>query len=320
LRKLLCIVCTIGLGALAGSPSAIAATMTLTVSSSEPVESIATQAGAEGATTGSDNAIYLKIKAAGGQGCAANEQADSGETVLHEQAEELPAYHYEVNHTFNAAGSYLLCGWVEEGSAVLALAEKKIAVREPHLSIAIGAPASVLVKQTFQVTTTAQAETGRALYEYALPDTGDGCPANADAANGTSSSLGIYSVYEGWNVDGGPETQTKNEAFEKAGAYLLCAYFEYGSAESPPETAASAKFTVLEPCSVPRVRPGMSLKTVELALRRADCGVGAVHYLPSARHRRGTVIALRPEPGATLPPDTRIQVFVSGGRLRHRRR
>ena len=77
---LLC-VCVSTAGLIAGSASALAATMILTVGS-EPVESITTQLGAEGMTSGTNDVLILKVKAAGGEGCAANASADDGEEII----------------------------------------------------------------------------------------------------------------------------------------------------------------------------------------------------------------------------------------------
>jgi hypothetical protein len=74
------------------------------------------------------------------------------------------------------------------------------------------------------------------------------------------------------------------------------------------------------PCVVPPVNHGVSLKTEEHRIVAAHCAVGKISYLPSTRARRGAVIRLTPRPGTTLSPHAAVQVLVSSGRPRHRKR
>jgi hypothetical protein len=317
LRKavVICAVAAISL-ALTGTASAFAApSIELTRGTAEPVESITTQLGAV-VSNGGNDAFRLHVKPTGGEGCGANAGADHGDEVLNEgvTAETNPV-HFSHNWTFQMAGTYKLCAWVSTGSEeVLAFAETTFAVRAPHLALSITVPATVQPQQTFQVSTTAQAETERPVWEYVMPNTGDGCPANAAAAGRASGSNTILDV---WNVTGGPFTETKNESLSSPGVYLDCAYFEYPSAESPPEASASAVTSVVPPpppCVVPAFHRGAALASVEQAVRAASCSVGAVHYTASSSVGRGGVLALSPGTGTTLGTGAAVSITVSAGR------
>lgn len=303
--------CAVGQALLANSASA-AATMTLSAGS-EPVESITTQVAAGGNVGGSNEALYLTVKPAGGEGCGANREADHGETALSAELPSTGPYNESRNWTPQTAGTYLLCGWVQNGASVLVNGSMQLTVRPPHLSISIAAPTSVLVGQTFQVTTTAQAETARNLYEYLLPSTGGACPANADAAARTSGARALFGEL---SIDGGPVTHTQNESFERTGNYLLCSYFEYRSMESPPEAAASASITAVAPpppCVVPPLHHNESLASVEHGIIAAHCSVGRVVYAHARHLRKGYVMRLNPPPGTHLANGAAVVVIVSSG-------
>jgi hypothetical protein len=281
----------------------------------DPAESITTQLGATGTAPGTSDAVFITIKAAGGAPCAANYNADNGNTIIDGNNVSQGAYSTSTNWQPTAAGSYLLCGWLEDvnnSRAVLDAQSLAVAVRQPHLSISLTIPAQVQTNQIFQVSTTTQAETQRTLFEYELPNTGDGCPANAAAANDTSE---VKPIYEDDNLDGGPATQTQNEQFP-AGSYLFCAYFEYPQSSSTPEATASATLTVVPPpppCVVPKVKPEAPLASVEARVTAAHCAVGAVTDAASRSVPKGEVISFSPTSGKKLASGAAVGVLVSTG-------
>jgi hypothetical protein len=287
----------------------------LTRGSGEPVESITTQLGAT-VTNGGNDELSLFIKPTGGAGCAANPDADSGETVIDSLITSgVNPVRFAQNWTVRVAGEYRVCAWVtgNDDEEVLAAAETTFHVRQPHLALSISAPATAALNQTFQVLTTAQAETEREVREYVLPNAGDGCPANAAAARNASGEEEV--LY--WNVTGGPLTESRNESLSAYGSYLFCAYFEYPNAESPPELAASTQTAVIPPpppCVVPGFTIGSPLASEEGRLRAASCSVGAIHYAASANVRRGGVIGLNPRPGTTIATGAPVAIYVSAGR------
>jgi hypothetical protein len=312
------------LAVLAASAEA-AGTVSITVGA-DPTESITTQLGVTGTNPSKSNAFALKVKTSGGEGCGANPSADKGELVLDEYtsgSQGSGPHSASVNWNFRAAGSYLLCAWMLEGGSsgweVIASTSATIAVRPPHLTVAISAPPVVRPAQTFQIATTAQAETQRTLVQYVLPNTGRGCPANAEAAESTPSEQPTYwpAHGEGWSVTGGPFTESFNESFASVGVYLVCAYFEYPASASPPEAMASAQISVVRPppaCVVPHLSRTTTLHSIEAKLRASHCAIGRVRYLASARHARGSVIALSPAPGSHLANGARVAIVVSTGR------
>jgi hypothetical protein len=299
------------LALLSTAANAFGASIELTRGSTEPVESIATQLGANVSGANGDE-FWLFLKSTGGEGCAENPAADGGREIILEDISETGTAVISRNWSFENAGEYRLCAWLtHEGSSnTVEHAETTLRVRVPHLAISIAAPPVVSVNQTFQVLTTAQAETERSVYEYTLPNTGDGCPANASAAG---SSSGSRSLIEDWNVTGGPFTESKNDSFEGAGVYLVCAYFVYESTGKPPELTASGQFTVTAPCVVPDFAFGAPLATVEAELRAASCAGGSLHYTISTSVHRGDVVGLNPRPGTSLPTGTRVALDVSAG-------
>jgi hypothetical protein len=308
----------------------MAAKMTLTVGP-EPVESITTQLGGSVSEADQNTAFWVKVKPSGGEACAANPNADSGTTVINDyySFEKAPAYSDSVNHTFEAAGSYLVCGWlVEPGDpeVILANPSMTVSVRQPHLQLSISAPQQVLTGQTFQISTTAQAETARSVTEYMIPNVGDTCPANAAAGAQAAGTLPIRALDDPWSVTGGPFTETTNETVTNAGAYLICAYFEYPNDESAPELTASAATDVVyppppppppPPCVVPAFSSRMHLSTVEQRIRAAHCTVGKIGYSLSKHVRRGAVIRLSSKPGSRLSSHAAIAIVVSRGRPKH---
>jgi hypothetical protein len=307
-----------------GVATAQASTLQLTVGS-EPVESITTQLGATVSGAGVNDRLWVNVKPSGGEACAANPGADHGITILngYEPPEHAPAYSDTANHTFETAGSYLLCGWLMESGnpeVVLANPSMTISVRQPHLSLSIAVPQQVAPSQAFQISTIAQAETTRQAWEYLLPDTGPSCPANAAAA---AQAAGARQVLNEWNVTGGPLTETKNETLTTVGTYWICAYFEYPNTQAAPEFSASAQIAVNvppPPCVVPSFTTRMHLSTVERRIRADHCTVGKITSALSKHVRRGAVIRLSSRPGTRLSAQAAVAIVVSKGRPRHRNR
>lgn len=308
--------------------STASATPTLTLATGpDPAESITTQVVASGTTASNNDGLEVTVKPSGGQGCATNASADSGQSLYFENTfyTEGPFSRSE-NYTFQAAGSYLICGWLNDdttsGDPVVASASLTVAVRAPHLALSITAPATVRPKQTFQVLTSAQAEVERTVEEFILPNTGRGCAANSDAASSTSGGTPVYWPARfggGWSVDGGPFSETVNESFSAVGSYLICAYVEYPSSSSPPEITANATVTAVAPpphCVVPRVRAGSTLSSTEALIRHAHCAVGHVHSTRSHRYRKGRVLRLSARAGEVLPFHTAVAIVVAGGSRR----
>jgi hypothetical protein len=277
----------------------------------DPVESITTQLGVSGMSEASDFAA-VKVRLAGGRECAVNSEGDEGQYVIFNLYSPSGTYNETKNWTFEASGSYLLCGWLqttESPHTVLAHASQTVGVRLPHLLLSVSAPPSMPVEQTFQVTSTAQAETQRVVSEGALPDTGRGCPANIGAATSTSGFLGIEN---GWPVAGGPLTKTWNVQINTPGKYLLCGYFDK-SGQTPPEATASTSISVLPPCIVPAFAPGASLRAVEQAIGSSSCIVGTVTFAASRKIRRGGVIRISPGSGTKVGAGTALAITVSTG-------
>lgn len=302
---------------LGSASTAAAASLELTVGP-EPAESITTQLGANVSGSSKEDDLWVRVKPAGGEGCAANPAADQGEEIIATvTAPESNPYSASTNHTFQTAGAYLLCGWlvkVENPDTVLVSAATTISVRRPHLSLSISVPQRVVPGQTFQVETTAQAETSRELWEYLSPDTGDACPANAYAA---SQGSGAAVVLDGWDVTGGPFTETTNKTLGASGTYLLCAYFEYPEPFSAPEATASAQMTVAAPpppCVVPEFRSGAGVSIVEQKIRAGGCRVGRLTYAASMTVPRGDVLGLSPISGKKRAAGASVDIAISAGR------
>jgi hypothetical protein len=254
----LLLACTVGAVLLTGgSASAAEPESTLEISVGlDPVESVATLLEATGTVIG-EGVAYWSVHPAGGTGCGPDPEHDSGYISKTQSPEPGGAfgpggnreetYHVSADWTPSTAGSYLLCGWLGLGREVAAHASLPFSVRPPHLSVSLRAPATVRVGRRFHVTTTAQAEAPRKLYEYIIPKRGGACPANAAAASSRAHvidpNLGSGANVNIWSVNGGPFSKTFTESLTRAGAWLVCAYFQYGSTSNPPEAAASAAIT-----------------------------------------------------------------------------
>jgi hypothetical protein len=290
-------------------------TIELTRGTAEPVESISTQLGAVVTNAGGSD-LFMHVKPTGGAGCGANPEADSGEDVFGFEGvtKETNPVTLSRNWTFRSAGSYRICAWIANSpSEAEAFAETTLQVRKPHLALNVSTPATVAENQTFQVVTTAQAETQRSVFEYVLPNTGGGCPANSAAA---SDASGARTVLYGWDVTGGPFNESKNESISSPGSYVFCAYFDYEGMESPPELAATAITDVVAPpppCIVPSFAFGAPLGDVEGSLRAAHCSVGPLNYSASTSVHKGGVIALNPGSGTHLNSSASVDVDVSAG-------
>jgi len=290
-----------------------------------PVESIATQLLANGTSISSQTSLSATVKPTGAQECGPNLAADEsagGTVVFGRQTVAEGPFSNSVNRTFQSAGSYLLCAWLndeaESGSPVVATASLTFTVRTPHLALSVSAPATVLSEQTFQVLTTAQAEAERPVSEYLIPNTSRGCAANAAAAGSESGEIGVYWPLHGtaWPVIGGPFTESINESLHSPGQYLVCAYVEYPTSQSAPEITASTLITVLAPpppCVVPTLSAAVKLATAERALTAAGCTVGKITNTASRRIRSGYVSALSPAPGTKLPSGAAVKITISTG-------
>lgn len=295
-----------------GGASVAAAAPTISLSvGAEPAESITTQLGVSGSSEGDDFAV-VRVRPAGGRACAANSEADEGEYVDSSVSAPGGPFSETRNWTFEAAGAYLLCGWLqtrESPSTVVAHASLEFSVRIPHLSLSLSVPASAPMEQTFQVSSTAQAETQRVVSFGALPDTGRGCPANFGAA---TSTAGFLAIEDGWSVTGGPLTKTWNVQINTPGKYLLCGYFDK-SGQTPPEATASASVNIVPPCVVPAFTVGASLGAVEQAIGGTSCVVGRVVFAASRKVHRGGVIRLSAASGTKLAAGTPLTITVSTG-------
>jgi hypothetical protein len=315
------ILMALGLGLLCAA-SAGAATLTLSTGT-DPTESIATQLSMSGTTTNSHTGLEATIKPTGGQGCGVNDAADSGQDLFSGSDVAEGPFSQSVNHTFLSAGSYLLCAWLddnnESGDPVVASASLTVTVRAPHLALSISAPATVRPEQTFEIVTTAQAEVSRKVSEYVLPNTGRGCPANGGAAGQVSGARSVYWPVQGseWSVEGGPFNESFNETVRSVGQYLVCAYVQYPSSQSPPEITASAAVSAVlppPPCVVPRISAGASLASAKSRIRRAHCAVGRIRSARSRRYRHGRVLRLNARRGQVLPYHTALEIVISRGR------
>jgi hypothetical protein len=309
----------LGIAAGAGAAQA-ASTIAITVGA-DPVEGITTQLGVSGSTSSTSEAYYLAYKPAGGSPCAANYAADDGIGLISGGSSSQPGpFSRSLNQAFPSAGSYLVCAWLQSSSTtVTAVDVKTVAVRIPKLSLSVSAPAAVALGQTFQVTTTSQAEAQRDLWVYGLVDTGRGCPANASAA---ARDEAVTTVISDRSVLGGPTTSSENLTLQSAGQYLLCGYIQYNSSSKPPEATASAVFTVVAPpppppppppCVVPAVVKDEPLAQTKARLTAASCTAGKVRYVASARYARGSVFKLAPVAGTSLANAAAVDLYVSSG-------
>jgi hypothetical protein len=265
----------------AGATAAQAASSIAITVGADPVEGITTQVGVTGSVSSTNEYYYLAYKPAGGLPCGANYSADDGIGLLNNGSSgQAGPFARSVNLAFPSAGSYLVCAWLQSNSTtVTAVDAKTVQVRIPKLSLAISAPTAVAPGQTFQITTTSQAEAQRDLWVYALVDTGRGCPANASAA----SDAEVSRVMNGRYVLGGPTTSTENLTLQNAGQYLLCGYIHYNGSSKPPEATASAVFNVVAPppppppppsCVVPAVVKDEPLALTRSRLTAASCSAG----------------------------------------------
>jgi hypothetical protein len=294
------------------APAAASAAPTLAITTApDPVESLATQVGMTGTLETDHQAVVLTVKPAGGPACGANPSADDG-TQLITTVPGIGPYAKTVNWTFDIAGSYLLCAWATDTSrspaVVLAATSQTLAVRIPHLSLSLAAPATILRGRTFQIATTAQTEAARTVYSALLRDTGRGCPANWSAAYGTSGVVQLV----GTTITGGPATRTVNAHLDETGRWLVCGYVNYGSVITP-EATASATIDVVPPCIVPRLGPRATLRRAKARIVAGHCTVGAVGYAYSRRRPRGRILRLSPRPGSGHATNAAVAITVSNG-------
>ncbi len=305
-------------------PATASAAPTLAITTApDPVESLATQVGVTGTLDTDHQAVVLTVKPAGGPACGANPTADDGEQLI-STVPGIGPYARTVNETFNAAGTYLLCAWATDTTrspaVVLLATSQTLAVRIPHLSLSLAAPATILRGRTFQIGTTAQTEAERTVYSALLKDTGRGCPANWSAAYGTSGVVQLV----GTTVTGGPSTRTVNAHFDETGRWLVCGYVNYGNVITPEATAA-ATIDVVPPCIVPRLGPRATLRRAKARILAGHCAVGAISYAHSRRRALGRVLRLSPQPGSGHATNAPVAITISSGppppprRHRHRR-
>lgn len=251
----LLLVCTFSAVLLAGG-SASAAESTLEINvGADPVESVATSLEATGTAVDGVDEVFWSVHPAGGTGCGPDPTHDTGHIAtagsgdIYSQDTGTP-YHVSADWTPATSGSYLLCGWLKRFAeeTVSAHASLPFSVRAPYLSVSLKAPSTVRVGHTFRVTTTAQAEAPRKLYEYIIPNRRGACPENAAAASSRAHvvdpKIGPGANVNIWSVNGGPFSKTFSESLGRPGAWLICAYFQYGSTSNLPEASTSAAITV----------------------------------------------------------------------------
>jgi hypothetical protein len=237
-----------------GSASAAESTLEVNIRP-DPVESVATSLEATGNAVDGVDEVLWSVHPAGGTGCGPDPTHDTGHIAtagsgnIYSEDTGTP-YHVSADWTPTASGSYLLCGWLKKFAeeTVSAHASLPFTVRAPHLSVSLRAPSTVRVGRMFHVTTTAQAEAPRKLYEYIVPSRGGACPENAAAASSRAHvvdpKMGPGTNVNIWSVNGGPFSKTFSESLGRPGAWLICAYFQYGSTSNPPEASTGATITV----------------------------------------------------------------------------
>ena len=294
-------------------PAAAHAQSITATAANDPVESVTTQIGVSGTASNTSSRVSLKVKPSGGTACAANPEADNGSTVMSFRGVSQGPFNQSENWVFETAGSYVLCAWLTDGNQVLAAHNRTVSVRVPKLSLSVAVPQTAAMNETFQVSTTAQTEASRSLHLSRIPDTGRGCPANADAADSTS---GEFTIISGRRMSGGPRTESENNSISDPGTYLFCGYLHYKSTTDPPQATASATITIPAPpppCIVPTVAPGTDLAAATGALGAANCTRGKIKRIASTRYARGTVVKVIGQAGASLANAAPVDVLVSLG-------
>jgi hypothetical protein len=278
--------------------------------------------------------VFVKYRGPGGAPCAPNAESDTGAYLDGELSWDSTFYGASVEGDYaiheviawHAPGPVVFCIWIASSEKEITQPiTQTIDFRSPGGTITASIdPVVPQPNQQATVTVTGASEAPESVYAKLRPAGGAPCAPTYEADSGQG-------LIEGTQVNGSYSTQAQTPSL-KAGQYLICLWL----AGSPNETPAIAgpqpeTFTVgtpappppppaPPPCLVPRVGSALSLAAVKRRLVANRCSVGRVRYAFSAHHRRGTVIGLSPRAGTVLPEYAAVQVLLSSGRRRHRRR
>jgi hypothetical protein len=246
------IVCGLALAALLPS-TAIADTMSLGLSA-EAVQNATTQI-TYTASSEVEAFVTLAVNNADVP-CGSSPEDDSGTSILEPHAPTATQAGVLMGSTSfepTELGAFIICGWVTGygGSfnidgEVFAAASLPIAVRPPHISLALSLPRGITQGKPFTLDLMASSEVARELIVVGVPDTPEGCPANSSA---TAAGHLIDSV-----IDGGPSLKTAIVNALPAGSrWIFCAWAVVPGAVTPE---ASTSMIVSVPGSQPKPSSG----------------------------------------------------------------
>lgn len=259
--------------------------------------------------------VYVKARPAGGASCAPSAFSDSGDFQAgyvggRFNGERVNgAFRLTYTGTWQQAGTYQFCIWVATSSSANVTPFTQIVTfRNPFGSIGgVVSPVAPIARRRGTLLIAGTSEAPSRAYAKVRPAGGAACAPAYGADSGES-------LINGTSVNGAFRMNA-NVTRRKAGAYLACLWLTRdasgGAVLAGPQPVV---FSVLAPCSVPKITKRMKLAGAKSALRRSHCRAGAVKYHYSKKRKRGRVVRFGMKRGTRMNPGTKVSIVVSKGR------
>jgi len=196
-----------------------------------------------------DPYVYVTVKPAGGQGCAASHSADSSNsTTLISTDGPGSSPGFIRNWTAPDPGQFILCAYLQttysDAVALKTAGPIPVTVRQAKATISVVAPARVDAGQPFPLSLPGTAELRRYVWVTSKPAGGRGCAATYDLDRAQSTVVISEAALQGTQT-----IQQNVTASQTTGTYLLCAYVEESYGDTNAEATASTTYLVgPDPC------------------------------------------------------------------------
>ena len=302
----------------AGPSHADSATVTVTAPSGAPdaVAGLARVVTVSGSASVQEQ-IFVRYRAAGGAPCAASADADTGTPLDGFSGEQVDgAFSLQDTIVWPLPGAVLFCTWLSAGDAGAPVPPIAQAVAFRAAAGSISAelrPARPQLGHTATVTLTGSSE-APAQVLATVRASGPACAGTFAADPGAPLADGIA-------ADGTFSLRLKLSE-PAAGRYAICLWLARSATDAAPIAGPrTVTFDVAPPpCVVPGVGADRRPATVRRRIRAAHCTLGRTRHAASKTVRKGAVIRLGRRPRTRLAAGARVDLIVSSGPTRRRRR
>jgi len=247
---------------MAGSASASADSLAVTVQTATPEQGIPVNlqfSGSAGATDSSGDGPWLNavVRPAGGLPCQSSYESDQAaaggvSASLFNDGDwpEVGPGAFQESTTYNpdGVGSYLICAWLENNSNSVTDGPigGTFGARSPQVSeLSVAVASQALPEVGYQINYTTQTDQQLSLYSIVKPAGGLPCASSYELEQ--QQNQPGNDIFDGsTSVFGGPETTTATDTESSAGSYLICSWIE-GPASAEVDAATSTPIYVGTP-------------------------------------------------------------------------